>query len=52
MLDKKAHNTVMLKCKFVWNVVTLDVANSSLETVIFNLKEMLGILDTRLIAYY
>ena len=32
--------------------MTLDVSNSSLETVIFVLKGMLGILDLRLIGYY
>ena len=31
---------------------TLDVTNSYLETVIFDLKEMLGSLDLRLIEYY
>ena len=30
----------------------MDVTNSSLETMIFNPKEMLGILDLRLIGYY
>ena len=43
MLDKKAQNTMMLKLKFVQNLATLDVTNSSLETVIFDPKEMLGI---------
>ena len=33
-------------------MATLDVTNSSSETVIFALKEMLGILDLRLIGYY
>ena len=42
----------MLKLKFVCNLATLDVRNSSLETVIFNPKEMLGILDLRSIGYY
>ena len=42
----------MLKLKFVQNLATLDVTNSSLETVIFNPTEMLGILDLRLIGYY
>ena len=46
MLDKKAQN-MMLKLKFVWNLFTSDVTNSSLETVIFGPKEMLGILDLR-----
>ena len=43
MLDRKAQNTMMLKLKFIWNLATLDVTNSSLETVIFAPKEMLGI---------
>ena len=33
-------------------VAALDVTNSSLETVIFNPKEMLGILEFRSISYY
>ena len=40
MLDKKAQNMMMLKVKFVQNVATLDVTNSSLDTVIFDPKEM------------
>ena len=52
MLDKRAQSRLMLKLKFVWNLAALDVTNSSLETVIFNPKEMLGILDMRLIGYY
>ena len=48
MLDKKARNMMMLKIKFVQNLATLDVTNSSLETVIFYPKEMIGILDLRL----
>ena len=42
----------MLKLKFVQNLATLDVTNSSLETFIFDPREMLGILDLRLIGYY
>ena len=42
MLDKKAQNMIMLKLKFVQNLATLDVTNSSLETTIFDSKEMLG----------
>ena len=33
---------MMIKLKFVQNVATLDVTNCSLETVIFDLKEMLS----------
>ena len=52
MLDRKAQNTMMLKLKFVWNLATLDVTNTSLEAIIFDPKEMLGILDVSLIKYY
>ena len=51
ILDTKNQSTMMLKFKLVWNVATLDITNSSLETGIFDLKEMLGILDLRLIIY-
>ena len=51
MLDKKPQST-MLKLKYVQNLATLDVTNSSLEMVIFDPKEMLGILDLRLLGYY
>ena len=34
------------------NLPTLDVTNSSLETMIFDPKQMLGILDLRLVGYY
>ena len=52
VLDKKAHNTMMLKLKFTCNVAILDVKKSDLETVIFDPKEMMGILDLRFIGYY
>ena len=43
---------MMLKLKFMQNLATLDITNSSLDTVIFDPKEMLGILDLRSLAYY
>ena len=52
MLGRKAQNAMMLKLKFLWNLATLDVTNSFLGTVIFDSKEMLGILDLRLRGYY
>ena len=52
VLDKNTQNTMMLKLKFTQKLATLDVTNSSIETVIFNLKEMIGILDLRLKGYY
>ena len=52
VLDKNAHNTMMLKLKFTQNLAILDITNSGLETVIFDPKEMLGILDLRSMGYY
>ena len=43
---------MMLKLRFIRNLATLDVTNSSLATVIFNPKEMLRILYLRLMGYY
>ena len=43
---------MMLKLKFTCNVAVLDVTNGGLETVTFDLKEMLGILDLRSMNYY
>ena len=47
MLDRKAQNTMIFKLKCVWNLATLDKSNSSLETVIFDPKEMLGTLNLK-----
>ena len=52
VLDRNAQNIMMLKLKFTCNVAILDVTNSGLEMVIFDLKEMLRILDLRLMGYY
>ena len=41
MLDKKSHNSMMLKLKFVHNLATLDVTNSYLENIVFEPREML-----------
>ena len=43
---------MILKLKFTQNLATLDVTNSSLDTVIFDPKEMLGLLDLRSLGYY
>ena len=47
LLDKKT-----LKLTFVRNKASLDVTNSSFKMVIFNMKEMLAILDLRSIGFY
>ena len=52
MLDNEGWCTVVLKLKFVRNCASLDVANNTQETVIFNPNQMLGILDLRSLGYY
>ena len=52
MLDKKDQYMMMLKLKFVRNLAPLDETNRFLlDMVIFDPKEMLGILDLRLVGY-
>ena len=52
MLEKKEHTTAMPKLKFVRNMAALIVTNNSLDMVIFNPKEMLGILDFKSVGSY
>ena len=43
---------MMLKLKFTQNLAVLYITNSNLEQVIFNLKEMIGILNITSIGHY
>ena len=52
VLDKNAQNIMMLKLKFTQNLAILDMTNCGLQTVIFDLKEMLGNLDLRSMGHY
>ena len=52
VLDKNIQNTIMLKLKFTWHLATLDITNSSLDKIIYDPKEMLGILDLRSLGCY
>ena len=52
VIDKDAQNTMMIKLKFTWNIPMLDVTYSSPDTVIFEPKEILGILDLRSVGYH
>ena len=52
MLDKREWSTAVLKLKFTRKRETLDVTNHTPETVIFDPREMIGILDLRSLAYY
>ena len=52
LLDKSVQSFIELKVKFAQIVATLDMMNSSSEILILNPKEVLGILDLRLLGYY
>ena len=43
---------MILKLKFVQNSAMLDIPNTGLDTIIFDLDEVLGILDLRYLGYY
>ena len=47
VLDKNTQSTMMLKLKFIQNSAMLDITNNDLDTIIFGLEEMFGILDLR-----
>ena len=50
--DKGQRTPMMLKLKFIWNKATLDITNNMRETLIFDRKTMIGILDLRSLGYY
>ena len=43
---------MMLKLKFVWNSANLYITNTGIDTIIFGMEEVLGILDLRSLGYY
>ena len=52
MLDAKEQKTFTLKLKFIGNRAIFKLTNSMHETVTFDPKEMLGIIDLRSLGYY
>ena len=52
MLDAKEQKTLTMKLKFIRNRAMFKVTNSTHETVTFDPKEMLGIVDLRSLGYY
>ena len=52
MLDTKEQKTLTMKLKFIRNRAIFKVTNSTHETVTFDPKEMLGIVDLRSLGYY
>ena len=52
IIDQGQKTPLMLKLKFVRNKATLDITNNTRETLIFEKKTMIGILDLRSLGYY
>ena len=52
IFDQGQRTLMMLKLKFIWNKTTLDITNNTRETLIFDRKTMIGILDLRSLDYY
>ena len=52
MLDVKEQKTLTMKLKFIRNRAMFKATNSTQDTVTFDPKEMLGIIDLRSLGYY
>ena len=52
MLDTKEQKTLTMKLKFVRNRAISKVTNSTHKAVTFHLKEILGVINLRLLGYY
>ena len=52
IIDQGQKTPMMLKLKFIRNKVMLDITNNTRETVIFDKKMTIGILDLRSLGYY
>ena len=52
IIDQGQKMPMMLKLKFIRNKATLEITNNTRETVIFDKKMSIGILDLRSLGYY
>ena len=52
MLDIKEQKTLTMKLKFIRNRAMFKVTNGTQDTVTFDPKEMLGVIDLRSLGYY
>ena len=52
IIDQEQKMPMMSKLKFIRNKATLDIKNKTRETVIFDRKTSIGILDLRSLGYY
>ena len=52
IIDQGQKTPMMLKLKFIRNKAMLDITNNTRETLIFDKKMTIGILDLRSLGYY
>ena len=52
IIDGKTNSTLIIKLKFMHNKAVLEIKNAGKDTMILNLKEMIGIVDIRSLGYY
>ena len=52
IIDQGQKTSMMLKLKFISDKATLDITINTRETLIFDKKMMIGILDLRELGYY
>ena len=52
IIDGETNSTLLIKLKFTQNKAVLDMKNAGKDTMILNLKEMIGIVDIRSLGYY
>ena len=52
IIDRKTNSTLLIKLKFTCNKAVLDIKNAGKDTMILNLREVIGIVDIRSFGYY
>ena len=52
IIDGRTNSTLLIKLKFTCNKAVLDIKNAGKDTMILNLREMIGIVDIRSLGYY
>ena len=52
ILDGSTYSAMLIKLKFTHKAAILDIVNNGTDTIIFKPKEMIWIVDLRLLGYY
>ena len=52
IINGRTNSTLLIKLKFMCNKAVLDIKNAGKDTMILNLREMIGIVDIRSLGYY